>query len=451
MLSAEPGQCSSPATPSAVCQQTLFLALQRAVGCGGWAEARSLSAAIGALSPAHQHLADALGRVASLQHASYIALGPRVPWETTPSRFSSAPDRRFVVALNLGRARQLAALDGRSALARALLWREFDNLETGRLQAPRVDVAELITSPGVPTGHINVVGVARPLPGGGFAVADPGSVLAVKTRFHAPISRGVLVQVAGRWDVWHARLEGAELAAVGPRFDCAAADTLIEHLGAELKANRLTGCPVGPRQGTPLANVPTLSHPEEIAGLPQALAIFETDCDRARLSLRTLCEVHKLVARAPAGIGGKLRDGPAVVRQNGVTTYVPPSAAVARVGAETFVSVLAEYLAQASKAVPPAVLAAEAVARFTSLHPFVDGNGRIARVMATWLLLRSGYAPKPGLSLDSYCRLFQREHYWTLRHHERDPWAWQQFFFDAVTTCFLPPCAFREGDLKTFS
>jgi Fic/DOC family len=42
----------------------------------------------------------------------------------------------------------------------------------------------------------------------------------------------------------------------------------------------------------------------------------------------------------------------------------------------------------------PSVLAAESVARLTDFHPFVDGNGRVARAIATWLLVRAGHRPK---------------------------------------------------------
>jgi Fic family protein len=140
-----------------------------------------------------------------------------------------------------------------------------------------------------------------------------------------------------------------------------------------------------------------------------------------------------------------MRDGPAVVRFNGQTTFLPPPAAAAHGGAAAFVAVLAEHLFTGSAEIPPPVLAAEAVARFTDLHPFSDGNGRVARAIATWLLMRGGYRPRPNISLGSFFHTFRREHYIALRHHELDPWTWYQFFFDAVLTCFLPPC---HGDYR---
>jgi Fic family protein len=103
------------------------------------------------------------------------------------------------------------------------------------------------------------------------------------------------------------------------------------------------------------------------------------------------------------------------------------------------VAILAEHLANPRDIVHPAALAADAIARFTDLHPFADGNGRVARAIATWLLIRAGYRPNPHLTLGAFFRLHQREHYRALRHHELDPWSWHQFFFDAALTCFVPP------------
>jgi Fic family protein len=180
---------------------------------------------------------------------------------------------------------------------------------------------------------------------------------------------------------------------------------------------------------------------DECALLPRAVELLEAAYDRGELSLGTLCQVHALLVDAPAGIGGRLRNGPAVVRLEGLMTFVPPPAAAARSGAEMFAAALTEQLSTASQDVPPPVLAAQASARFTDLHPFADGNGRVARAIATWLLVRAGYRPKPGLSLDRFCHRYQVEHYRALWHHKHDPRAWHQFFLDAVLACFAPPCS----------
>jgi Fic family protein len=178
---------------------------------------------------------------------------------------------------------------------------------------------------------------------------------------------------------------------------------------------------------------------DEASFYPQAFEILETACNRFELSLRTFCQVHSLLTDGSTAIGGKLREGPAVIRLDGRTTYAPPPAGVARDSAAVFVAVLAEHLAAAGNEVPPAVLAAECVARLTDLHPFPDGNGRLARAIATWLLVRAGYRLRQDTTLARFFHLRQHEHYASLRHNQIDPWSWHQFFFDAVLACFSPP------------
>jgi Fic family protein len=41
----------------------------------------------------------------------------------------------------------------------------------------------------------------------------------------------------------------------------------------------------------------------------------------------------------------------------------------------------------------PLIIAAEAHTRFVSIHPFIDGNGRAARLLMNLILLQNGYVP----------------------------------------------------------
>jgi Fic family protein len=232
---------------------------------------------------------------------------------------------------------------------------------------------------------------------------------------------------------------------LGPLFDYKPGIPLVDRPGAELGF------------GEPLIDT-TSGRGEDMAAdgrrsirraalIGQAVEILQVAHDRTQLSLGTLCQVHALLVDVPSGIGGTLRDGPAVVRLDGKIHFVPPPAAASRLGTEVFVRILAEHLTAGSK-VPAAVFAADSAARFSDLHPFSDGNGRVARTIATWLLLRAGYRVKPGVFLADVCYLHRREYFRTLRNYERDPRAWRQFFFDAVLTCFhLPVCGFKETAL----
>jgi Fic family protein len=175
---------------------------------------------------------------------------------------------------------------------------------------------------------------------------------------------------------------------------------------------------------------------DESAALPGPIEILEGAWRRGELSLATLQRVHHQIADIPVGLGGRLRDGAAIVRLNGRVWFVPPPAAEARHRAGLFVARLAKDLAPLQVSPPPLLLAALAIARLTDLHPFSDGNGRVARAVATWLLYRSGYQLKLGSSLDEFFHSHERESYRALRRHDEDPQTWTEFFRRAASNCF---------------
>jgi len=75
--------------------------------------------------------------------------------------------------------------------------------------------------------------------------------------------------------------------------------------------------------------------------------------------------------------------------RNGVTyTYCPPE----HVGSEMD-RLVAMHAAHAERAVPSEVQAAWLHHRFTQIHPFQDGNGRVARAIASLVLVKDGLFP----------------------------------------------------------
>jgi Fic family protein len=56
------------------------------------------------------------------------------------------------------------------------------------------------------------------------------------------------------------------------------------------------------------------------------------------------------------------------------------------------------------------------IVRFLAVHPFQDGNGRLARVLTTLLLLRAGYTYVPYSSLERVIEENKDAYYRSLRH-----------------------------------
>jgi len=55
---------------------------------------------------------------------------------------------------------------------------------------------------------------------------------------------------------------------------------------------------------------------------------------------------------------------------------------------------LAMHLEHAARGVPPEVEGAWLHHRFVQIHPFQDGNGRVARALATLVMIRAGWFPQ---------------------------------------------------------
>jgi Fic family protein len=85
---------------------------------------------------------------------------------------------------------------------------------------------------------------------------------------------------------------------------------------------------------------------------------------------------------------------------------------------------------------------------FLAIHPFQDGNGRLSRVLATLLLLRSGYHYVPYSSLESIIERSKDRYYLALRRTqgtlEREDPDWQPWL-----TFFLRSLAAQKKHLDT--
>ena len=71
-----------------------------------------------------------------------------------------------------------------------------------------------------------------------------------------------------------------------------------------------------------------------------------------------------------------------------------------------------KWLEDAEKALHPVELAAQAHRRFVFIHPFIDGNGRVARLLMNLCLLRHGYtlAIVPPILRGEYIELLEKAH-----------------------------------------
>jgi len=83
---------------------------------------------------------------------------------------------------------------------------------------------------------------------------------------------------------------------------------------------------------------------------------------------------------------------------------------------------------------PVLVKAALAHVQFETIHPFLDGNGRVGRILITFLLCHAGMLKEPLLYLSLWLKEHRAEYYRLLDvvRQEGDWEAWLQFFLEGV-------------------
>ena len=85
--------------------------------------------------------------------------------------------------------------------------------------------------------------------------------------------------------------------------------------------------------------------------------------------------------------------------------------------------------------IPPLVRAALAHVHFETIHPFLDGNGRVGRLLITFLLIDAGVLHEPVLYLSLYLKSHRQRYYELLDESGRrtgDWEAWLVYFLEGV-------------------
>jgi len=153
------------------------------------------------------------------------------------------------------------------------------------------------------------------------------------------------------------------------------------------------------------------------------------------LSLRLIKEIHGvLLAR---GRGSNQTPGEFRRSQNWIGGTRPGNAAFVPPPAEQVMECLGKlefFLHDQPEPTPVLLKAALAHVQFETIHPFLDGNGRLGRLLITLLLCEQKVLRSPMLYLSLYFKT-HRQYYYALLNNVRltgDWEAWLDFFAEAV-------------------
>jgi len=85
---------------------------------------------------------------------------------------------------------------------------------------------------------------------------------------------------------------------------------------------------------------------------------------------------------------------------------------------------------QEAKFLSPVIVAAIAHHQLVTVHPFIDGNGRTARALATLILYQRNYDIKKMFALEDYYNLDRREYYQAIRlaNKKKNLTTWLEYF-----------------------
>lgn len=182
--------------------------------------------------------------------------------------------------------------------------------------------------------------------------------------------------------------------------------------------------------GAPLDDVVEVSG--YVSALEHGLARLRADFP---LGSRLIRKVHaKLLAR---GSGSDQDPGEFRRSQNwiggtrpGNAVFVPPP----HIAVADCMSDLERFLHDDSDDLPVLIKAALAHLQFETIHPFLDGNGRVGRLLITLILCDAGVLSEPLLYLSLYFKENRAEYYRLLDavRHDGDWEAWIEFFLRGV-------------------
>lgn len=153
------------------------------------------------------------------------------------------------------------------------------------------------------------------------------------------------------------------------------------------------------------------------------------------LSNRLIREVHKTLLEGTGDAPGKT-PGEFRVSQNWIGGSSPATARFVPPPLEEMKHALSEWerFLHSESELTPLIKTALIHAQFETIHPFLDGNGRVGRLMITFYLCHQGILERPVLYISEFFKK-HREAYFDLLesyHNKGDVESWVNFFLEGV-------------------
>ena len=176
---------------------------------------------------------------------------------------------------------------------------------------------------------------------------------------------------------------------------------------------------------------------KEVQNYVRAMEYGLRRLDELPLSLRFIRELHRILMEGVRGehaSPGEFRRSQNWIGAAGASldeaTFIPPPVAEM----QECLNQLEKFLHSDTR-LPPIIQAAMVHYQFETIHPFLDGNGRIGRLLVTLLLCQKNVLSRPLLYLSAFFEKHRPEYYELLLNvSQSGQWRkWIEFFLQAVT------------------
>jgi Fic family protein len=178
---------------------------------------------------------------------------------------------------------------------------------------------------------------------------------------------------------------------------------------------------------------------DDVTEVSNYVAAVEHGVSRIRsgfpLSLRLIREMHAILLRS--GRGAAKQPGEFRRSQNwiggtrpGNAFFVPPPPHLL----DDCLGALERFFHSEDPALPPLIRAGLAHVQFETIHPFLDGNGRLGRLLITLILCEAGVLREPILYLSLFLKSHRDDYYRLLQEvRQAGTWeTWMEFFLTGV-------------------
>ena len=175
---------------------------------------------------------------------------------------------------------------------------------------------------------------------------------------------------------------------------------------------------------------------QEVANYISALELGITRLEQLPISIRLINEMHAALMRGVRGEEkrpGELRTSQVWIGSKGTpieeSRYIPPPANLIRDLLLDW-----EHFVNEQVRMPPLVQCALMHYQFEAIHPYLDGNGRIGRLLIVLFLISKNILPAPLLYLSAYFERARDLYYDRLFHvSATGDWArWLDYFLEGT-------------------